>query len=114
MGVAMLTLSLFAWLGILVPFAIVFVFPAVVLALVLAFVLGARLFVAGKRRAVVVVVLGVNLLFTALLTWAVGSMIANRTKATPPHAAVEPSRGDVLACVAARTGPQRHYHIGPG
>lgn len=70
MGIAMLTLSLFAWLGIWVPFAIFFVFPAVVLALVGALLLGARLLWAGERRGLVAGVLVVDLLHAGLLGWA--------------------------------------------
>ena len=69
MGVGMLAVSLFAWLGTWFPFAILVLFPAVVLALLVALVLGARLWLAGKQRGVVVTVTIVNLVHALGLGW---------------------------------------------
>lgn len=73
----MLAASLFAWLGTWVPFAIIVLFPAVVLALLTALVLGARLWLEGKKRGVVVTVVVIDLLHALGLGWAFSMAMAS-------------------------------------
>ena len=78
--------------GVLALLLPVFVFPAVVLALVLAFVLGVRLLVAGNRRVVVLVVLILNAAFSSLLAWAIWAT-SHRSVTPAPGSAVVERRG---------------------
>ena len=77
MGVALLATSLFSWFGIWFPFAILVLFPAVVLALGIAIALGVRLWLAGSQRGVVTVVVVVDVLHASLLAWALGQALGS-------------------------------------
>jgi hypothetical protein len=87
MGIAMVTLSLFAWLGIWVPFAIFVLLPAVVVALLVAVALAMRLFSARNRRGIVAVVLALDLLHAALLAWAFVRVATERSDSTSTESA---------------------------